>query len=229
MPQPGETPPPTEPTEPTEPAKPDEDMLLLTDPKTMRAMAHPLRLAILELFSVHETLTATQASEALGESPANCAFHLRTLGRYGLLEEAGGGRGRERPWKTVSNGIRVNSTNLQDKQAELAATTLGQITVDRWLARIKNTLGKQDWPADWEDGAEAHESILFLTPAETVAINHEIRAMLNQYIPRRNDPSLRPPGALPVEIDTFTFLRQDLAALVHEAKDDAPSNVRPPA
>jgi DNA-binding transcriptional ArsR family regulator len=235
MPQPGETPSPiestesVEPTEPTESAKPDEDMLLLTDPKTMRAMAHPLRLAILELFSVHETLTATQASEALGESPANCAFHLRTLGRYGLLEEAGGGRGRERPWKTVSNGIRVSSHDLQDKQAELAADALGRVTVDRWLARIKNTLGNQDWPAEWANGTDAHESILFLTPAETAAVNREIRAMLNRYIPRRDNPSLRPPGALPVEIDTFTFLRQDLAALVHEADADGPSNVRPPA
>jgi hypothetical protein len=33
----------------------------------------------------------------LGESPANCAFHLRTLAKYGFVEEAGGGRGRERP------------------------------------------------------------------------------------------------------------------------------------
>ena len=35
----------------------------------------------------------------LGESPANCAFHLRTLAKYGFVEEAGGGRGRERPWR----------------------------------------------------------------------------------------------------------------------------------
>ena len=67
-PRPGETP---EPAGLAQQTEPDEDMLLLTDPKTMRAMAHPLRLAILELFAVHETLTATQASEALGESPAN--------------------------------------------------------------------------------------------------------------------------------------------------------------
>jgi hypothetical protein len=28
-------------------------------------------------------------SEMLGESPANCAFHLRTLAQYGFEEEAG--------------------------------------------------------------------------------------------------------------------------------------------
>ena len=72
------------------------------DPKHIRALAHPLRLRILDLLAEHGQLTATQVSDLVGESPANCAFHLRTLGHYGYIEEAGGGRGRERPWKNVS-------------------------------------------------------------------------------------------------------------------------------
>jgi len=208
--------------QPPQTAESGNDMLVLTDPKTMRAMAHPVRLAILELFAVHETLTATQASEALGESPANCAFHLRTLGKYGVLEEAGGGRGRERPWKEVSSSIRVSSSNLKDKQAELAATALGQVTLDRWLSRIKSAFYSREWPAEWEDVTSAHESVVFLTPAETAAINDQIRNLFTPYLSRRKNPSTRPPGALPVEFDTFGFPRQDLAALVTNGdKDDA--------
>ncbi len=71
----------------------------------MRALAHPVRMALLELFAYHETLTATQASELLGESPANCAFHLRTLAKYGFVREAGGGKGRERPWTLTSRTV----------------------------------------------------------------------------------------------------------------------------
>ena len=71
----------------------------LTDPAVMRALSHPLRLSLLEELIHAGTLTATQAGEILGETPANCAFHLRTLARYGLVEEAGGGKGRERPWR----------------------------------------------------------------------------------------------------------------------------------
>src|SRR6185437_9949446 len=77
----------------------DRLQLDLTDPKAMRALAHPLRWALLEALGHAGTLTATQASDMLGESPANCAFHLRTLARYGFVEEAGGGKGRERPWR----------------------------------------------------------------------------------------------------------------------------------
>src|SRR6185312_5330915 len=62
----------------------DRPQLELNDPKAMRALAHPLRWALLEALGHAGTLTATQASEMLGESPANCAFHLRTLARYGF-------------------------------------------------------------------------------------------------------------------------------------------------
>ena len=47
-------------------------------------------------------MTATQAGEALGESPANVSFHLRTLAKYGFVEEAPGGTGRQRPWRRVA-------------------------------------------------------------------------------------------------------------------------------
>src|SRR5271154_2933830 len=90
----------------------------LTDAKAMRALAHPIRIALLEILGVR-TLTATQASELLGESPANCAFHLRTLARYGFVEEAGGGRGRERPWRSTHKSFSVSSTELPDPQARL--------------------------------------------------------------------------------------------------------------
>jgi predicted transcriptional regulator len=66
----------------------DQLQLDLTDPKAMRALAHPLRWALLEALTHAGTLTATQASEMLGESPTNCAFHLRTLAKYGFVEEA---------------------------------------------------------------------------------------------------------------------------------------------
>src|SRR5262249_56698118 len=70
----------------------------LTDARAMRALAHPVRISLLEALMHAGTLTATQASELVGESPANCAFHLRTLAKYGYVVEAGGGKGRERPW-----------------------------------------------------------------------------------------------------------------------------------
>ena len=43
----------------------------LRDPRTIRAMAHPLRLRLLELLYAEGPLTASQCAEQVGESPAS--------------------------------------------------------------------------------------------------------------------------------------------------------------
>src|SRR5215467_16066223 len=77
----------------------------VTDVKELRALAHPLRLRLLEELVVNDpatdTATATELAERVGESPANCSWHLRQLAKYGYIEEAPGGVGRERRWRAV--------------------------------------------------------------------------------------------------------------------------------
>ena len=195
---------------------PDGDALNLTDPKAMRALAHPVRVALLELLAVHATLTATQASEALGESPANCAFHLRTLAKYGFVREAGGGRGRERPWTVAHRSVSVSAGSQDDRQARLAAEALEGVWLDRWLGNIRNALGRRPWPSEWEDAALAHQTLVYLTPEETSRVGNEIRAILRPYRDRRADSLTRPPGALPVEFAVFGYPREDLSGLPDE-------------
>lgn len=71
----------------------------LRDPRAMRALAHPLRLTLLDLITREGQLTSTRASQLTGESTANCSFHLRQLAKYGFVEETEGGDRRERPWR----------------------------------------------------------------------------------------------------------------------------------
>src|SRR5215467_5092526 len=104
---------PSEVTEPEPAAGTTMETRKITDARAMRALAHPVRLALLEALAHAGTLTATQASELLGESPANCAFHLRTLAKYGYVEEAGGGKGRERPWAHANQIITLSSKDLE--------------------------------------------------------------------------------------------------------------------
>jgi hypothetical protein len=211
--------------QPAPPSDPDqrEDMTI-TDPTVMRALAHPVRMALIELFGVHPTLTATQASEALGESPANCAFHLRTLAKYGFVEEAGGGRGRERPWKasTQSLRIRLRSSDLDTEQARVAAGALEQVWFDRWFARIREVFVNRRWSSEWEDAAGSSQTLTFLTPEEVRAMRDEISAIVSRHLDeRRVDPAQRPADALPVEIVTFAYPRLDLTPqLTADHNDD---------
>jgi hypothetical protein len=155
------------------------ERLDLTDPKAIRAMAHPLRWALLEALGQAGTLTATQASEMLGESPANCAFHLRTLAKYGFVEEAGGGRGRERPWRPAFNRLSW-PTRHEDPQFSHAAEALDQVWMDRLLTRARRSLtSRTSWPEAFGEEMGASSSRLYVTPEEA----RELHAEMEKTVP----------------------------------------------
>ena len=52
---------------------------LVADARAMRALAHPLRVALLEAMRRDGPITATRAAELLDESPGNMSWLLQTL------------------------------------------------------------------------------------------------------------------------------------------------------
>src|SRR4030095_6750399 len=73
-------------------------------------MAHPLRVALLYQLNALGSRTASQCAQALGETPANCSYHLRHLARGGLVPREGSATGRERPWRSVYTGLSLSPT-----------------------------------------------------------------------------------------------------------------------
>ena len=65
------------------------------DPKALRALAHPLRWQLIDLVGSEATVTATRCAEVLGESVANCSYHLGILGKYGYLRAGPPARSRQ--------------------------------------------------------------------------------------------------------------------------------------
>ena len=192
----------------------------LTDPLAMRALAHPVRVALIELLAVVDTLTATQASELLGESPANCAFHLRTLAKYGFVQEAGGGRGRERPWKSAERHITI-STIQDDPRAATAAGALSLAWLEHWIERARQVFGASAFLPGWENATGWSRSGVFLTPAETADLRGQMRRLLEKYEGRKSNPALRPAGALPVEWTIFAAPVPELAAFTEAQAREA--------
>ena len=171
----------------------------VNDPATMRALAHPLRWALLEELTHAGRLTATQASEILGETPANCAFHLRTLAKYGLVEEAGGGKGRERPWRRATAGFTME-LEQDDPRTAAAAGVLNHFWVNTTLDRARATLlNESSWPDHLSKKLATTQSLRYVTEAEAVQMQADLVAVVDRYIERNDDPAARPPGALPIE------------------------------
>ena len=74
----------------------------LRDPRALRALAHPIRIRLLGLLRREGPLTATEAGRRIDESSGSASYHLRQLARFGLVEDAAGGHGRERPWRATA-------------------------------------------------------------------------------------------------------------------------------
>ena len=171
----------------------------------MRALAHPLRLSLLGELIHAGTLTATQAGKILGETPANCAFHLRTLARYGLVEEAGGGKGRERPWRRAVTGFNLRTTQ-QDPQAAAAAGALDRVWTDRTTERARASLhARHSWPPGWLEVLGESQRLRYLTLAEAAELQDQLRAVLDRFTERNENPAARPPGAMPVEMLLLSY------------------------
>jgi DNA-binding transcriptional ArsR family regulator len=202
----------------------------ITDARAMRALAHPLRLALLEALMHAGTLTATQASELLGESPANCAFHLRTLAKYGYVEEAGGGKGRERPWRRTHMTLQITS-DQEDPAAAVAADELGQYWLDVILDRARSNLARdRTWPAEWQHNLllGQNEHILYVTPQEATELGMEFFRLFRRFEDREDHPERRPAGAMPIESLLFSYPLMHLASRpVPGDADEPPDDSQP--
>jgi len=164
----------------------------------LKALSHPLRLDLLEAVTIHRQLTATQASEIVGESPANCSWHLRQLAKYGFLEEVPGTTGRQRPWRRTSEGMQWLDTD-PDPEIVAASRTLTEIFLERGVERIRQALLRQH-VGEWADSAIATQSLTWLTAQEMTELQEAITQLVVAYSGRVSDPAQRPPGAQPVRV-----------------------------
>ena len=177
----------------------------LTDPRTMRALAHPVRLALLEALTHHGALTATEAAEHVGESPSNCSVHLRQLAKYGFVEEAEGGAGRRRPWRAVTIGTRFTDVH-EDTETALAANALAQVVYERLFARARTGLAARHLlPDEWRAVTGTNDMTLYVTPEEMKALDDEILEKLWRFRERIADPSKRPEGSRPLQLAMFLY------------------------
>jgi len=169
----------------------------LSDPRELRALAHPARVRIVEELAFDSPLTATELADRLGESPANCSWHLRQLAKFGYVEEAPGRAGRRRPWRIV-----VQSHSYGDSDDPLEAAAAGALEdvlerrdeeeLEAWRRR------EQAEPKQWREAAFGTRSYLWLTAAELTELQAGIYDLVVRHLDRFTDPAARPPGSRPI-------------------------------
>lgn len=176
--------PPNEPESRTHGA--DEMKLHQIDARTLRGLAHPLRIRLLNALREFGPATASGLAERLGESSGATSYHLRQLASYGFVEDAPErGKGRERWWKAVHMGTTLNSSNFLDHpDAEVrgavgvllheAASTHAQ-ELNTWLGTM------HEWPEEWRESFDLSDFKVRLTPELSQELAEKVKDLVNSY------------------------------------------------
>jgi DNA-binding transcriptional ArsR family regulator len=156
----------------------------IQDAGLLHAMAHPLRLRLLEALIKDGPETASALGRRLGESSGMTSYHLRQLEKYGFVEEDGR-RGRKRFWRAVDEGFEwttdTDDAGLLEASSALGRQLVGQYT--RWLMRWYSET--RHWDRRWRAAAESGDYWFELTPAEMRELGDEVAAVLRRYEDRR--------------------------------------------
>jgi DNA-binding transcriptional ArsR family regulator len=173
----------------------------LDTPDSLRAYAHPIRMRIVGLLRSEGPLTASQLGERLDESSGSTSYHLRQLARFGIVEEAGGGKGREKPWRAVSQVTQFPSTENTEELAE-AATDLRLSIARRWNEVLTEwIIRRAGEPKRWQRAPFSDYGI-HVTAAELADIEKRIEQILQPYMLERSEQN-RPRGARLVYFVTY--------------------------
>jgi DNA-binding transcriptional ArsR family regulator len=149
--------------------------------QSLRGIAHPLRVRLLNLLREDGPSTATRLAERTNESSGATSYHLRQLALYGFVEEdrehAGG---RERWWRATSRSTSLEGPTVRSSPAEAEAYLRAVASeyadrVDRWLSGI-TTL-----PDEWDEGATLSNWRLRLTSAESTRLLAELEAVIDRF------------------------------------------------
>lgn len=167
-----------------------------TDPTRIRALAHPVRLALLDHLSGVESATATQCAEAIGESVASCSFHLRTLAKHGFITRAESGDAKSRPWRVASRE-RSQRFSAEDPESLPAVTALGTAVVAQETARLNAFLtAVPGLPTEAIERTLLSHASLWLTGQEHEELMEAMLRLTEPFRSRNADAAQRPEGAL---------------------------------
>jgi hypothetical protein len=169
-----------------------------TDPKALRALAHPLRWKLIDLIGSETTATATRCAEVLGESVASCSYHLGMLAKYGYIEVVPERGGREKPWRLTTPDQDLRPPGL-DVEGELAAEAAFEVFLDHETERTKDRTRRAGVePEPWQPAVLG--TTTWLTEAEFTAVKQQLTAILEQFSARAGDASQRPQAGREVRL-----------------------------
>jgi len=179
---------------------PRETRRHITEPEALEALAHPVRLELIDYLMAQGPATASTCARAVGDTPSNCSYHLRVLAKVGLVEEAASQDGRERPWRALMTGFDADvEGEMSPEAAELLALAL-----QRDQRMVRDHLARRDaLPKRWRSADVYSTYTLRLDPNELRDLNAKLDALIRPYIAATRE--VAPRGSAVVHLGLQAF------------------------
>jgi DNA-binding transcriptional ArsR family regulator len=161
--------------------------VVVLDAKGLRALAHPVRVELVQLLRKYGPSTATRLAERLGVNSGTASYHLRRLAAAGFVEEdIERGNARERWWRSVHQVTRLADSELARQEPEAVLTYLRSVAAAHSLLTQRALNELQTMPRPWYDEFDISHWALRLTPEEAGRLHEELLAVVARY--RRDVP-----------------------------------------
>ncbi len=189
----------------------------------LRALAHPLRVQIIEALSTYGEQTASGLAERLGESSGATSYHLRQLEKHGYVREVTDrGTGRERWWERVPGPIHLGSAELDETEAGRAAS---RVIMREWLhhreAGLRDVIerGHDVLAPQWREALALQSASVHVTAEQLEKLNNDIVGLIVDFA--REHRGQRVPGSRPVHLQYYAFPVLDGEEIVDDTSASA--------
>jgi DNA-binding transcriptional ArsR family regulator len=148
-------------------ARRSRKQIVLTDPRSIRALSHPARLAAIDELYSGRVATSTELAELTGLTPSAMSYHLRAMEKLGIVERDDSAiDARERPWRAAGKGLSVSDFPTT---AHIAAASLifGSVFETQRRTLEHYLQNEADLPEEWRGNGNFDAGALHLTADET--------------------------------------------------------------
>ncbi|MGN6426226.1 winged helix-turn-helix domain-containing protein [uncultured Leifsonia sp.] len=180
----------------------------------LRALAHPLRVEIMNELSDFGPATASMLAERLGESSGATSYHLRQLAKHEIIvEDDERGKGRERWWKMAPGGVSLGGEEILASPAGREATE--QISLawaynnDRRLSAFVRR-GIETFGMDWMEAAALSTTHLEVTREQLAELGREYYILVNRLKEKwKTEPAEGEKKRVQAQFNAFPLVEQE--------------------
>ena len=162
--------------------------LRLTEVRTLRAMAHPLRMRILGSLRIDGPATSAMLARRLNTDSGQTSHHLRQLARFGFVVEAPdlgkGSRGRERWWRPGHDTTSWDDLAALGPEGAEAVHAFENVAHRVWaqtLSQYRAEASRQEWSPAWVEAAASGDFAIRTTPAGLEALLAALRTVIARH------------------------------------------------